>query len=286
MPCKNQIVSSLIMKIKVLFFIILSTLLLLAGCSKTYPEAEAHLHKARLLLSESKYTEAKAELDSIHTNYSKAADQRRAALLLLDSIRFSENTQLIELSSKELIDYTVSREELLEDFKLVKDEKYQTKGIFYPKNIANQSLIAATDLEVGIYEDGPLFLKSIYIGSQKHNQIKLEAGSESKESLVIPNDFITRFDDLGKTYEIMNITANYQNGLVDFLAEHKDKNIDVVLLGNVSKKYRLSNKSMDNILKASNLSKSILAIDSLQHVIDKAKTLNHLLENKVKPVNK
>lgn len=274
------------MKIKVLFFIVLSTLLLLVSCSKTYPEAEAHLLKARLLLSESKFTEAKAELDSIHANYSKAADRRRAALLLLDSIRFSENTELIEQASKDLSDFAISKEELMNDFQLVKDEKYQTKGIFYPKNITNHSLIAATDLEVGVYEDGPLFLKSIYIGSQKHNQIKVNVGSDNKQSLVIPNDFITRFDDLGKAYEIMNITSNYQNGVVNFIIENKDKSIEVTLVGNTSMKYRLSNKSKDNIVKASSLSKSILAIDSLQHVIDKAKTLNHLLENKVKPASK
>lgn len=273
------------------FFICISVLLaaFATSCSESHEAAEKHLSNARTLLSQSEFERAKAELDSINTNYPKSFEQRKAGVLLLDSIRRAENNFLIAEVDSKLQELAPTLEKFKADFVFQKDEKYQETGAYVPKTTAGSGVLAYTTLHSGVEEDGRIYLESIFIGGQKHNKITVKSGNAIAESLVVEGDgYIHRFTDLGKTYEVIRLIGANENGVAKFIAENAKSAISVQLTGSHTASYTLPQNIKNAITKSHELSSYMLLVDSLKTEKEKAEFKNYYLDNGKKsevPVN-
>lgn len=264
------------------FFISISVLLaaFTVSCSKNHQAAEKHLSNARVLLSQNEFEQAKAELDSINTNYPKSFDQRKAGVLLLDSIRKAENVFLIAEVDAKLVELTPVLENLKKDFVFQKDEKYQETGAYVPKTTAGSGILSYTTLHSGVEEDGRVFLESIFIGGQKHDKVIVKSGSETAESLVVEGDgYIHRFTDLGKSYEVIRLIGSNENGVAKFISDNAKSAISVQLTGSHTASYTLPQNIKNAIAKSHELSTCMLLIDSLKMEKEKAEFKNFYLDN-------
>lgn len=264
-------------------YIILSCILLGAlfySCSDDHKPAQKHLAHARTYLAEQEFDKAKAEIDSINTLYPKSFEQRKAAVPLLDSIRKAENLFIIAQVDSQLVTLESEVENLKKDFLFQKDAKYQDLGTYVPKSTGGTGVLSYTTLLSGVEESGRLFLKSIYIGAQRHNKIKVSNGNEEVESLEIQGDgSIYRFSDLGQNYETITLSDTHDNGVARFIVENIDKNLKVTLGGMNTNSYTLPLNIKKAIAQSYELSTQILLIDSLKTEKEKAEYKNFYLDN-------
>lgn len=266
---------------KQFFIISIITLALFSqSCSDKHQAAQQHLNNARRLLNEQNFTQAKAEIDSINKLYPKSFEQRRASIPLLDSIRKAENIFIINEIEPQLLDLEKEIEEMKSDFLFQKDAKYQETGTYVPKITGGSGVLSYTTLLSGVEENGRLFLKSIYIGSQKHNKIKVSDGKQEVESLEIEGDgSVYRFSDLGQNYETITISDVHDNGVAKFIADNVDKNLKVTLTGANTNSYTLPQNIKKAILQSYQLSTQMLLMDSLKTEKEKAEYKNFYLDN-------
>ena len=264
-------------------YIILSCILLGAlfySCSDDHKPAQQHLTHARTYLAEQEFGKAKAEIDSINTLYPKSFEQRKAAVPLLDSIRKAENLFIIAQVDSQLVTLESEVENLKKDFLFQKDAKYQDTGTYVPKSTGGTGILSYTTLLSGVEENGRLFLKSIYIGAQKHNKIKVSNGNEEVESLEVQGDgSIYRFSDLGQNYETITLSDAHDNGVAKFIVNNVDKNLKVTLGGMNTNSYTLPLNIKKAIAQSYELSTQMLLIDSLKTEKEKAEYKNFYLDN-------
>lgn len=241
---------------------------MIVSCNKDKENAQQLLQNSRLALANNDFTQAKAELDSLNNKYPRAFDERKASITLLDTIRLAENSFLRNILTTKKDSLSLIVAEAKTNFKYTKDEKYQDSGVFIPKSLT--SSLNGTALESGVYESGEMYLKSIYLGAQKHDVIKATVGDESIETLPIALDgFVHRFNNLGKSYEVIYVQKNYNNGIFSFLAQNADKKIRMELIGKQNYKYDLSQINKKAIAESYKLSQLILLEDSIQTELQK-----------------
>lgn len=267
------------MKQYFIYIAVLATALVVS-CSNKHEAAQQRLVNARAFLAQHEFEKAKAELDSIQILDPKAFDQRHAAVPLLDSIRRAENYAKIMAVDMQLVELEPLVANLKADFVYQKDAKYQETGDYVPKSIAGSGVIAFTTLHAGVEESGRVYLESKYIGSQKHNKVKVTSGNLSAETLAINGDgYVHRFSDLGKNYEVIRIVGNYENGVAKFIAENAKSTIKVELQGAQSTSYTLPNNIKNAISQSYNLSVQMLLLDSLKTDKERAEFKNYYLDN-------
>lgn len=260
----------------VIIFVLFSVL----SCSNKHEAAQKHLEQARTYLSLQDFDKAKAELDSINKLYPRSFDQRQASIPLLDSIRRAENEFNITNIDKQLAEVQPLVEEMKKDFIYQIDKKYQETGIYNPKFFYNQGIYSQTTLHAGVEEDGRVFLKSIYLGGQKHNQLKASAGDSSAETLITDSDgFRHTFTDLGKTYEIITFIGPNENDVAKFIAENYKSNIKITLSGQHTTSYTLNTNAKDAIKKSYELSSKMLLVDSLKEARKQIEFFEYYLDN-------
>lgn len=274
-----QVSMNFLLKNRVLLFIFI----LFSACSPKENGAQERLNNARKFYSEKKYDLAKKEIDSIKIIYPKSFDQIKQGLVLLDSVRRGENLFDISFSDSVIAVRQKTLDSLKRYFVYQIDKKYQDKGFYIAKEIASSGQITATTLRSGVNEDGSIYLESIFIGSQKHNRIKVASKESHKESLTLSNaddGFVHRFSNLGNQYETLRFTGASENGVSQFVAENKNKALTITLDGQGKYSYVLSQPIKNAIEKAYNLSNIIQELDSLKTKKEQAEYKNYYLDNK------
>lgn len=253
---------------KVKMIAIIGICIAMYGCNKDKENAQLLLSNAKTALSNNDFAKAKADLDSLNTKYPRAFDERKESITLLDSIRLIENSYLRDIldNKKDSIQKEISVTK--EKFKYSKNEKYQETGVFIPKVFTSN--LNSTTLESGVYESGKMYLKSIFLGSQSHDRIKATSNNLSVETLPIEMDgFVHRFNSLGRSYEVIYVQENYNNGIFSFLNENIDNKIVIELLGKKSIKYELNKINKIAISESYHLSQQMLFLDSLNTELQK-----------------
>lgn len=265
---------------QIYFLLCLLSVLLYSACSEDHGAAKQHLANARNYLAQQDFEKAKAEIDSINIRYPKSFEQRKQGLAFLDTIRHQENDYIIADVDKQIGELEPFVEQLKTKFVFEKNEKYQETGLYTPKSIAGNKVLTATTLNAGVEEDGRICLVSVYIGGQKHDQLKLTTSSAEIETPVIVGDgYVYRFSDLGKNYEIIRLIGENENGLAKFIAENAKENIKIHLIGKQTTSYNLSQNVKNAIAQSYELSTQILLVDSLKQEKEKAQFRNFYLDN-------
>lgn len=257
-----------------LFFFILA-------CTPDNKEAQTLLNTARQFYTEKKYSLAKLIIDSLNTVYPKAFAQRQAGIFLLDSIRESESLQTIETCDSLIQSFLPKVEQQKKLFSFQQDKRYQETGSYIPKEIITSS-ISGTTLRSGVEENGNMYIESVFLGSQKHNKIKVSSKEGSfVESIPVNDDGLNyRFSHMGKTYEIIRFSGSHENGIAKFISINTNKPLSVTLDGSEKHTYSLSQHAKSAITKSYLLSEMMLQLDSLRTAKEKAEYQIYYLKNK------
>ncbi|WP_108823090.1 hypothetical protein [Dysgonomonas sp. Marseille-P4361] len=252
------------------------------ACGSKDEGAKLHLEAARNFYQQGKFDLAKQEIDSINLLYTKAIEERKASLALLDSVRRGENDYTIEICDSLITLYTPEVEKYKKDFVFLQNKEYQETGTFVPKTIASGGAITGTTLRSGVGEDGVLYLESVFVGGQKHNQIKVSAkdGTFVQSLPVTDEGLLYRFSNMGKSYEVIRFQGAHENGIAKFIYANKDNPLTIALEGKNKYTYTLSQTLKSAVSKSYQLSVMMLQLDSLKTEKEKAEFKNYNLDKK------
>lgn len=253
------------------------------ACGVKDDRAKLHLDAARDFYAQGEYTLAKQEIDSINILYPKAIEERKAALVLLDTVRRGENDYTITICDSLIALYIPQIDKYKLQFSFQRNKEYQETGTFIPKESLTGGVIAGTTLRSGVGEDGILYLESVFVGGkQKHDRIKVSAKDGSfAESLPVTDDgFLYRFSNMGKDYEIIRFMGDKENGVAKFIYVNLNNPLTLTLEGQSKYSYSLSQTIKSAVSKSYQLSFMMLQLDSLKTAKEKAEFKNYNLNKK------
>lgn len=268
---------------KIVFFT--AIVLLVSACSPDKKAAQEMLMQARELYKNGEYTKSKQTIDSMKVLYPKAFDQINAGFALTDSIRKGENTLIIAQCDSLITTYTPIIDSMKQYFIYQRNKEYQETGFFIPKEGYTGEKLTNTTLRSGVDEkNGQIYLESVYIGGQIHNQIKVSTKDEAfAESLPVTSEGLNfRFSNLGKQFEVIKFAGKDDNGVSKFIVTHIDKPVTVTISGQGNITYNLSANAKSAINKTYDLSVMMTQLDSLKTEKEKAQYKLHYLDNKGK----
>ncbi|MFV0419577.1 MAG: hypothetical protein ACK5KT_12720 [Dysgonomonas sp.] len=264
-----------------------TTLILLSisflACSQKDNGAKSRLDAARLLYEQKEYALAKQEIDSINKLYPKAIEERKASLLLLDSVRRAENQQIISECGSLITANMPELDKIKTLFSYQRNKEYQETGSYVPKETASSGPITGTILRSGVAEDGLLYIESVFVGGkQKHNQIKVSKkdGTFAQSQPVTDDGFNYRFTNMGKEYEVIRFMGSKENGVAKFIFTNSEEPLTVTLEGKDKYSYTLSKSIKTAISKSFQLSTMMLQLDSLKSAKEKAEFNIYNLDKK------
>lgn len=261
--------------------------LIFTSCSSKNEGANSLLESARIALAQNDFQSAKNNLDSIKILYPKAFEQQHMAFALLDTVRRAENDFIMQQCDS-LISRLIPQVDSMKTlFHYSIDKNYQEAGVFVPKMVWNNGQLQFNTLRPGVAENGELYIESIYIGSQIHDQIKASTKEgNSAESLTVNDDGLNfRFTNLGKQYEIIKFTGSALNGIADFIITNQEKAITLTLTGNSKYSYQIPANTKKAISQSVDLSVTMLQLDSLKEEKKKAEFRNYKLTEKANKTN-
>jgi len=249
-------------------------------CGKKDDGASLSLERARELYLNKEYTQAKQEIDSMHVLYPKAFEQRRAGLALLDTIRRAENNRIIMQCDSLIVQYIPQLEKLKSLFSYQRNKEYQETGTYIPKESVS-GVLTGTTLRSGVGEDGHIYLESVFVGQQKHNQIKVSTKDGFfVQSLSVTDDGLNyRFSNMGKNYEVIRFAGSDENGIARFIYSNQNTPLTLTLEGGNKYSYSLSQTIKSAVSKSFQLSVMMLQLDSLKKAKEEAEFKIYYLEN-------
>jgi hypothetical protein len=245
---------------KQIFFVIFAVLLVSCGTSDEQ-RADEMLQKAKNLWATYDAASAKSCLDSLHTLYPRQVKYRRQADTLLWTITLKEVTTEIPDIDAALLHLTQQAEILAKNYKLIKNEKYQSLGDYEHKTMANALNMGRTYLKPMTDEAGNFRIISSLAGkSINHKSIEVSNGSEAAETETISDAEFNAYNDYGVNYEHANFSENKIKDFILFLQNNRDKKLKITLKGTKDFSYNLNRKDLNVILETFELSNVLKAI--------------------------
>lgn len=220
-------------------FLVLFAWAMLTGCSDgDEKRAQIHLEKAETALLNEKFSEAKLQIDSIRILYPKAFETRKKGIKLMLQVDLKEQRKaLVYLDSMMLIKQN-QLDSIRANFVLEKDTVYQEMGnYFYPTQVVEKNL-GRSFLRGQVNERGEMSLTSIYCagGKLNHASVRVSVGDTFAETPASKDSYITT--DLGRTIEKADYKLGEDGGVIGFIYENRDKNIQLQFIGD--KTYRMA----------------------------------------------
>lgn len=256
----------------------------LLACSSGDDSAQSHLDTARMYYKQRKFSLATQEIDSIKILYPRAIEQRKAGLALLDSVRRGENTDIIYTCDSLIKLFEPKVEDVRKMFVYQRNKQYQEAGNYIPREQVTDHIVS-TSLRSGVSESGQLYIESVFVGTQKHNKLKvsLKDGAFAETHAVTDDGLNYRFSNMGKGYEVIRFAGADENGVGKFIFSNSDKSLVASIGGGTgSYTYTLSQITKSAIAKSYHLSVMMIQLDSLKTEKEKAEFRIYNLDNKDK----
>ncbi len=230
-------------KINLVLFLILIFVIVSCNPRKQEEEqAESRLENIRSLITANKLNEAKSKIDSIHTLYPRLVEKRKQAVALHDTIILRESSKTLNYCTKILAQLKSDYTQLLKNFVLQKNEKYEKIGKYVYKSQVGEQNTGRNYLKYEVDENGDTYLTSMYSGT-KLNQfaVKVEtAGMTVATDTVAKNSGVFHaFNDGERYYEQLTFKNEADGGIAEFIHTNKNLAIKVKLLGANSLNYTL-----------------------------------------------
>ncbi len=246
-------------------------LMLFNSCQeKKNEDAIKYLVETKVLFEKGAYEDALKRIDSIQILFPKAFPEIKEGLALKQDVRKAFDAKQITDCDSLMAVYQPKIDSIKKLFVYQKD-KEDVKGTFIPKTVSS-AVLSSTMLRAGVQEEGPMYIESVYIGGQFHNtiQVKAKDGSTAETKPIDDEGFNFRFSHMGRQYEVIKAAKFHDNGLAEFIVTNAAQPMTVILKGKNTTSFALSNIHKKAITDSYNLSKLILAQDSLMTAKDKA----------------
>ncbi len=218
--------------------IVIALLVLGYSCTPRLSDQEKatqQIEHVRQLITANQLNTAKIQLDSLHIKYRTQVAQRRIADHLADSITRIESLRTIAYCDSMLIIKQEEKKTLIKNFRLDKNEKYQTEGNYVSRLLRTESNAERCYMQAYVTESADVHFKSTYCGTFaiEHTSLSLTASETSVDSPTIPtaNAANHTFTDSGLTWETLNYKNEDALALLNFISANQDTRIRVSLLG-------------------------------------------------------
>jgi hypothetical protein len=210
------------------------TLVLFIGITACGPsdedKARVKVEQAKQLLLQQDTTAALHKLDSIQKLFPEAVYSINAAKNLAKDVRF----ELYQRTESELDSLTITITELEKNF-----EKEKTEFDRYTQYIhKRQTFKRAWDrsyIQVHLDERGELYLSSNYFGDHWLNHTGLrvyDSGEDAKtEKIPLGTPDNHHSDFMESKWEKVSYRNGKDNGVIEFISQHVDRNLKAVFLG-------------------------------------------------------
>ena len=220
-----------IMMKQAILYITLVLFVIVTACGPSEEDqARVKLEQAKLLLQNQDTTGALLKLDSVAKLYPEAVYSINAAKNLSKDVRF----ELYERTEAELDSVKITITELEKNFVTEKTEFDRYTQYIHKR----QTFKRAWDrsyIQVHLDERGDLYLSSNYHGDHWLNHTGLrvyDSGEDAKtEKIPIGSPDNHRSDFMEAKWEKVSYRNGKDNGVIEFIAQHVDRNLKAVFLG-------------------------------------------------------
>jgi len=218
------------MKLSVFFFAI-GLVFLMAACGPSDEDkARTKLNFAKVLLEKQDTTAALLQLDSISKLYPKAPYSQNAAKNLMTEINF----ELLQRKESQL-DTIKSRITKLENLFVTEKTEFDRYTRYIHKRQTLQRSLIRSFIQIHLDERGDLQLSSNYHGksSINHYGIRVYDGdiSAKTDSIPVGDPNNHQSDFMEFKWEKVTYRDGKDNGVIEFIANHSDRNLKAVFLG-------------------------------------------------------
>ena len=196
------------------------------------------MKKAETALLNEKFSEAKLQIDSIRILYPKAFETRKKGIKLMLQVDLKEQRKALAYLDSMMLIKQNQLDSIRANFVLEKDTVYQEMGnYFYPTQVVEKNL-GRSFLRGQVNERGEMSLTSIYCagGKLNHASVRVSVGDTFAETPASKDSYITT--DLGRTIEKADYKLGEDGGVIGFIYENRDKNIQLQFIGD--KTYRMA----------------------------------------------
>lgn len=223
-------------------FWLITGLFFLFACNntdkKTENQALEDLKSIENLIASEDYQKAKTAVDSFHVVYRKRIELRKKADVLTDTIDSRESRKTMLQLHAVLPDKLNRINELKNDFRLEKNNKYQDAGVYLH---VSHDAVANADrdyIQAHFDENGLFYIVSNHTGKKiRHNQIEISFTDFSVSSGVISSGHYYAVE--GQNFERLAVSDSIAANLAEFVASNTNNNLKVKISGNGEISYAL-----------------------------------------------
>ncbi len=251
------------------------------SCGDKHTEAKEYLQTIKQLYESGNYDIAKQKIDSIQILYPKSFDQIKEGMSLLQNVRRAQDVQQIAFCDSAISALQPKIDSVKQYFVYNRNKEYEETGRYLPK-ATSSSVLTGTLLRSGVNENGTMYIESVYIGGQYHDQVhvSIKDGSFAETKAVTDEGVNFRFTDMGKQYEVVKFAKDDENGVSRFIFSYADQPLKITLKGKNTTSYTLSNTAKKAIVNSFQLSSLMLEADSLNNVKEIAQKRIEYLDSK------
>ncbi|WP_319482574.1 hypothetical protein [uncultured Draconibacterium sp.] len=254
------------MKISVQYLVFLVLIIFVSCGPSDEDKARVKIDLAKNLLAKNDTAEAILQLDSIPKLYPEAMYSANAAKNLLQEVRF----EVMQRKEAELDSVEVQVAELEKSFVKEKTE-FDRYTQYTHKRQTFQRAWDRSYIQVHLDERGELYLSSNYHGENWLNHTGLrvyDSGDDAKtEEIPIGSVDNHRSDFMEAKWEKVSYRNGKDNGVIEFIANHVDRNLKAVFLGKEYYYIILETYDKEAVRDALALSKAIKKRNKLQQEI-------------------
>ena len=162
---------------------------------------------------------AKITIDSLKNSYPKEFDLIKSSIQLMRKIELKENEKTYNYADSLLKILIPDADALKSNFDYVKSE-FEDKGTFIYKGMSVERNVERSYLRSGVYDDGDIYLASVYFGAGKinHTGITVDISNTdftaSTQNIAYDGGTNYRFTDGGNTSEIITYKKGKDNGII------------------------------------------------------------------------
>ena len=227
-------------------------------------KAEQLLEKAQRSFESGQYSEAKLQIDSIKVLYPKAFEVRKKGIKLMQQVDLKEQEKTLAYLDSMMTIKVAQFDSIKSHYVLEKDTAYQEVGnYFYPTQTVEKN-IGRTFLRAQVSEQGEMAMTSIYCagGNIHHTAVKVSVGEDAAVTPTSKDIYETT--DLGRPIEKADYKLGEDGGVVAFIVQHKDQNVQVQFIGD--KTYRTAMQASDRkaFVELSNLARILSGIEQIK----------------------
>jgi hypothetical protein len=218
------------MKYSINIAVILAAFLLFACGPSDEDKARFKMNRAQALLEKQDTSAALLQLDSIRISFPKAIYSVNAAKNLINQINFD----LLQKKENELDSLKLKIEKLEASF--VKEKtQYDRFTQYIHKRQTFERAWDRSYIQVHLDERGDLYLSSNFHGKNflNHYGLRVYDGGESAKTDSIPVGDVDNHhsDFMEAKWEKVSYRNGKDNGVIEFIAQHVERNLKAVFLG-------------------------------------------------------